>query len=169
MGVQEFSQNSLNLWSQTLYKTVYDIATAGCGDWYFPLGGVFFIFISYLILDWATEKFPSCFARVMFGFSVFWTIVACLSIYGKYFYLLDIRNHNKFEVVEGTVKQFVPMPVNGHSEESFVVNGKKFAYSDFEVTGGFNNTSSHGGPIHEGLKVRIAYTGDDIIHLEVQN
>ncbi len=107
--------------------------------------------------------------KVMLGFSIFWTVLAALFTFGKYFYLLDIRMHNKYAVVEGTVKQFVPGPSNGKGDESFIVNRKKFAYSDFLLNGGFNNTSPYGGPIHEGLKVRVGYTGDDIIRLEVQN
>ena len=49
------------------------------------------------------------------------------------------------------------MPYEGHATEHFVVNGVRFEYSDFEVTSGFNNTSSHGGPVRQGLYVRIHY------------
>lgn len=63
-------------------------------------------------------------------------------------------------VIEGVVEQFHPMPYTGHDTERFVVGDVHFAYSDFSVTAGFNHTSSHGGPIHEGLRVRIHYLGD---------
>lgn len=68
--------------------------------------------------------------------------------------------------VEGRVEQFHPMPEGGHDEEHFTVAGKLFAYSDYEVMAGFNNTSSHGGPIRAGLRVRIRYIGNSILTLE---
>ena len=54
------------------------------------------------------------------------------------------REH-RYRVVAGPVTDFVPMPYTGHQLETFVV-GRKFAYSDYVLTGCFNNTASHGGP-----------------------
>jgi len=59
------------------------------------------------------------------------------------------------------------MPYTGHQDETFTVNGVRFSYSDFGVTCGFNNSASHGGPIREGLQVRIHYVGNAILRLEV--
>ncbi len=55
----------------------------------------------------------------------------------------------------------------GHDTERFDVNGINFSYSDYMVTGGFNVTSSHGGPVREGLAVRICYKDGEILRLEV--
>jgi hypothetical protein len=74
-------------------------------------------------------------------------------------------------VAEGIVKNFHPMPTAGHDTEHFTVGGRQFAYSDYVITGGFNNTASHGGPIKEGLQVRITYAqarnGTIILKVEV--
>ena len=51
--------------------------------------------------------------------------------------------------------------------ERFCVSGTCFEYSDYVVTGGFNNTSSHGGPIRAGLPVRVSHVGDRIVKLEI--
>ena len=59
------------------------------------------------------------------------------------------------------------MPYAGHSDESFVVGGRRFSYSDFVVTSGFHNAASHGGPIREGLYVRVTYLGNLILRLEI--
>lgn len=72
-----------------------------------------------------------------------------------YQYLL---NHNQAWIAEGVVENFHPMPKEGHSNETFTVNGTLFAYSDYTVTPAFNKTASHGGPIKQGLYVRIHYT-----------
>jgi hypothetical protein len=73
----------------------------------------------------------------------------------------------QYSTVEGTVTNFHPMPYSGHQNETFSVNGMQFSYSDYVLVPCFNNTSSHGGPIHEGLRVRIAYSGNCILKLEV--
>ena len=74
-------------------------------------------------------------------------------------------------VVEGRVENFIPAPAEGHQDERFTVNGVPFAYSDYRITGGFNQTQSHGGPIHDGLRVRIHYMprGNVIVKLEIAN
>ena len=73
----------------------------------------------------------------------------------------------RYSTVEGTVTNFHPMPYSGHQDETFSVNGVKFSYSDYVLIPCFNNTASHGGPLHEGLRVRIAYSGNCILKLEV--
>jgi len=51
--------------------------------------------------------------------------------------------------------------------ERFVVNGHHYEYSDYVVSAGFNNTQSHGGPIREGITVRIADVRGKIARLEI--
>jgi len=74
----------------------------------------------------------------------------------------------QFSVVEGLVSNFRPMPYEGHQEECFSVQSQTFCYSDYAVTGGFNNATSHGGLIREGLPVRVLYIGGAIVRLEVR-
>ena len=71
----------------------------------------------------------------------------------NYFNFAKLRRaarEGKYEVVEGEVREFVPMPYTGHANESFVVKGHRFSYSDYDLTKGFNQTQSHGGPIRDG-------------------
>jgi hypothetical protein len=56
---------------------------------------------------------------------------------------------------------------NGRGAESFAVNGHRFSYSDSVVTSGFHTTVALGGPIREGLYVRIACANGLIPRLEV--
>jgi hypothetical protein len=79
----------------------------------------------------------------------------------------DAYVQGQYSMVEGTVTNFHPMPYSGHQNETFFVNGMQFSYSDYVLVPCFNNTSSHAGPIHEGLRVRIAYSGNCILKLEV--
>ncbi len=50
--------------------------------------------------------------------------------------LREYDENGRFEVVEGLVENFDPMPSSGHKMESFSVNGVRFEYSDFVVTPG---------------------------------
>ena len=61
------------------------------------------------------------------------------------------------QVVEGIVENYHPMPYQGHERERFTVQGVSFAYSDYTVSPGLNQTRSHGGPDLEGRHVRIHY------------
>ena len=70
-------------------------------------------------------------------------------------------------MIEGVVTDFQPMPSSGHGQESFTVSGVHFTYSDFVVTSGFHRTNYRGGPVRDGLHVRIHYRGQDIARLEI--
>ncbi|WP_414447543.1 hypothetical protein AB4851_12995 [Burkholderia sp. 22PA0099] len=75
--------------------------------------------------------------------------------------------HGKVQQVEGPVTEFMPMPYGGHALERFCVDGTCFSYSDYQPTGGFSNTASHGGPIRAGEVVRVSYLYGTILRLEM--
>jgi len=60
-------------------------------------------------------------------------------------------------VVEGAVENFHPMPPGGHDSERFYVAGVHFEYSHWAMTQGFNQDVTVGGPLRNGLYVRIHY------------
>jgi hypothetical protein len=91
--------------------------------------------------------------------SLGWTTVVLLWVLGSYRTAEHALEDGTARVVEGRVEAFHPMPAEGHDTEHFTVSGVYFAYSDFVVTSGFNQTSSHGGPVHAGMQVRIHYVG----------
>ena len=73
-----------------------------------------------------------------------------------------------YSIAEGEITDFHPMPYSGHQSETFSVNGVPFSYSDYVLNPCFNNTASHGGPIRAGQHVRIEYSGDCILKLEIK-
>jgi hypothetical protein len=159
------------------YVTVFDVAGAGYKSAGFPAFGLIFVVLGILLVVFR-RKLPrwntrSRLARIIFpyGFlccAVLWTLVAFISTYSDYRNALRARATDTARVVEGPVTNFVPMPVTGHALERFCVSDVCFNYSDYAVTAGFNRTRSHGGPIREGLPVRITYLGNTIIKLEVR-
>lgn len=74
-----------------------------------------------------------------------------------------------YEVLQGRVEDFHPMPDDQSSGESFAISGRTFSYSDrdpFEMTACFNQTAPHGGPIHTGMMLRVKFSGQCILQIE---
>ena len=68
--------------------------------------------------------------------------------------------NGRYRTVEGTVADFVPADAGDHHPEHFAVvtpGGRvEYSYSESGVTQGFNQSQHHGGPLRDGLRVRIA-------------
>ena len=72
--------------------------------------------------------------------------------------IVGAYKHGDYEIVEGYVENFDPMPYEGHADESFEINGIYFSYSDYEIQQGYHNAKSHGGVISgDGQYLRIGY------------
>jgi hypothetical protein len=73
-----------------------------------------------------------------------------------------------YKVVEGRVENFRPMPQLGPANESFSVAGVDFSYNVLDSAPCFGNTPAHEGPIHSGVEVRIYYTDECILRVDVR-
>jgi hypothetical protein len=161
--------------SSEAYTTVFDVTQAGFRQWSFSAFGLIFVAVGLALPTlirlgifrqpppWMQKWFP----RVFLGFAIFWTATSFAATYGDYHAAVHAMRSNEAKFVEGIVTRFTPMPYTGHAMESFVVQGVRFEYSDYVITAGFNNAASHGGPIREGLPVRIWYRGNEILRLDV--
>jgi hypothetical protein len=157
------------------YEVVFDVVEVGYRQWKFP--ACCFVFLAVIgVGQLALRRSRPAdgqsasrrwFSRFSLGFGVFCVVVSSVSTFWDYWSLRQALLTGQYEVVEGVVTDFVPMPRMGHARERFVVNGRRFEYSDYLVTAGFNNSSSHGGPIRLGLRVRIANVGGKIARLEI--
>ena len=84
--------------------------------------------------------------------------VGVTNVFASHFRCARRLRTGDFRVAEGTITNFVPMPYGGHTSERFIVGRTEFSYSDFDLSkGGFRHTASHGGPLRQGLYVRIAH------------
>ena len=152
------------------YQLAFDIAKSGYEGWSSTVFGFLGVVIGAFLVRYRRKlKFrgASVFAYTYLVFSVLWTITVSIGTAHDYSTLRDALSQGRAQLVEGRVEEFKPMPFNGHAKEHFSVCGVPFSYSDYEITGAFNRTSSHGGPIRAGRWVRIAYVGDRIARLEV--
>ena len=163
------------------YEVVFDVTQSGYRGWLFSsfglvvilLGAVFRHFYPIICskIGYSPEiRYPratAIFFYLSYCFGVLWTITAFFSTYSEYINLRDGLQNGGADLVEGQVTHFFSMPYEGHIHETFVVGGKRFSYSDYEPSSGFNNTRSHGGPIREGLQVRIWHIDGRIARLEI--
>jgi hypothetical protein len=160
------------------FTTVFDAAQQRWQAWWFPAFGLIFVALGALLIlmpELMQRLLPRglqgraryVFSWVYFLFALLWTGFAFSKTLQEYETIKSVLNDGRYSVVEGPVTNFVPMPDSGHGLESFTIDRRRFSYSDYIVTFGFNKTASHGGPIREGLYVRITYYGDLILRLEV--
>lgn len=151
------------------YTVIFDVGQSEFRNWCFLVLGLILTAISGGLFVFR-RKLPAGTPRMLpiafLGFSCLLTVVAFLvAACGSV--LASALREGKCEVVTGEVMNFHPMPAGGHDKESFFVGNRWFEYSDYMVSPCFNNTSSHGGPIREGLKVRIHHRGNNILRLEI--
>ena len=156
------------------FIVVFDISDVGYKALPFVAFGLLFVLLGVLMFVFPNalpfrgpRLLKKPFKYLFLGFSVLWTTLAFSSTYKQYRLAKNAATEHHFKVVEGLVRDFKPMPYSGHSMERFCVEEACFEYSDYVVTSGFNNTASHGGPIRDGLPVRVSYIGNTIIRLEV--
>ena len=159
------------------YQVAYDIQqVAYPGWWIFGVGLVFISVGTAALLLRNNPIYSSVFDTTgiqrtlmpvfAIGFGLLWVGIGALN-HSHFANLRDAARNGGAEVIEGEVKQFVPMPYEGHAQETFVVDGRHFSYSDYDETKGFNHTQSHGGPMREGLQVRITHVDGSIVKLEI--
>ena len=152
---------------------VFDLIAVGYRHGLYVLFGLVFVAVSVglVILEYppppAGKKGARLFGWFFASFATILTAAFAISTYSEYAKLRDAMRRGETQFVEGPVEGFVPMPASGHAMERFEVHGKTFAYSDYVLSAGFNTTTSHGGPIRDGRRVRVGYIRDTIVRLEV--
>ena len=63
-------------------------------------------------------------------------------------------------VIEGHVEHVMPLDSSGHGQEKFTIGGVTFSYAPYDLAPGFKQAIRSGGPIREGLALRVhAYNG----------
>ena len=162
------------------YTTVFDISQQNFYGWAFFLsiaGGIAVVSVllsrmiehGYVapIKGWS-KKASVWFGYVICVFFLFTGGIMAKISYDDYAYLLSTLEQGQALVVQGCVQDFSPKLIKGRGElERFRVRGVLFEYSGSDLSPGFQQTAFKGGPIHEGLHVRISYVNKIILKLEV--
>ncbi|MBJ2148259.1 hypothetical protein JC606_18030 [Vibrio sp. IB15] len=103
--------------------------------------------------------FMGCFTGLLSMITYYFVIVEYDSIMDKY------RLGNVF-VTSGIVTNVKYITKDG-GQESFDINGYTFKYSHNELSSFFNKTKQIGGPIKNGIPVRVTHYYGHIIKLEI--
>ena len=158
------------------YTLVFDTSEHPYRNFTFVLPGLIFVLVG-AVMVFAPQLLEALFRKPLrqryifrwffFIFAVIWTFAATSAMWRDASNAGQLLKSRKCQMVEGKVENFHPMPASGHDTERFDVKGVHFEYSDFIVSAGFNNAASHGGPIREGLPVRICYSDGEILRLEI--
>jgi hypothetical protein len=161
------------------YQLAFDLATAN-DRWLsgmlpmliLPALGLVLVVTPQRIVDRILTRGPKgragkAFALIFFLSSAGLETVVALDHFSQ---LRAMERNSSLAFVEGCLQGFHPMPASGHDDERVQVRGIRFSYSDYdESTPAFNNTESHGGPIHADSAVKIWYAGNSIVKLAVSN
>ncbi|HEY1630684.1 MAG TPA: hypothetical protein VGF56_05180 [Rhizomicrobium sp.] len=159
------------------FVTVFNVTQSGYRDWEFPAFGLIFVAVGLALFffprvvkalripaRYFDSRWSKGFRYFYVGFALFWTVAVFAVTFTRHEHQTSLVESGRCPTVTGPVENFVPMPAGGHGEESFTVSGVHFSISDYVITGGFNNTVSHGGPVTGGAYVRICYDpGDNAI------
>ena len=107
------------------------------------------------------------FAMIMAGFAFSICLSNDIDLYNT---CVKAYRSGNYEIAEGYVENFVPMPKEGHARESFNIGGVHFEYSD-SVACGYSQTEPYGGVIRNGRHLKIGYVnhpdyGHIIVYIE---
>lgn len=93
-------------------------------------------------------------------------VVATIS-FAEYHQMKLALAQGDYQLTEGIVTEFVPMPPSGHPVESFSVGGSSFHYGTGWDSIVFNSGWNR-GYIHNDAQVRITYRGIKILRVETK-
>jgi hypothetical protein len=155
------------------YRTVFDVAQVGYRHWPFALSGLIFVALGFAlpalirsrIIRTNRPNLGKWFSRIFVIGGTLWTAATLAGTFVQYRQVVDALQTGRAKIVEGRVEHFAQVPTKS---ESFDVNGVKFWYSDNVVIAGFNHTAYLGGPIREGLPVKIWYWNGQILRLQIK-
>jgi len=156
------------------WKTVFDLALDGWKHLW-PLPATL-LFLPLLIWGLRHDLKKRAYGAARSVFAIFVLSVIVLGVgwgaianVSSYFSLLQTEHRAAYRTIEGSISRFDAEP----KSESFTVAGVRFEYSDYDVSPCFHNISKLGGPLGEGLYIRVAYGWDSpfqrncIIRLQV--
>lgn len=153
------------------YVTVFDISKQPF-EWWWPAIGILIFALGIVLIKlaprWPNLKNAKVVGWVMLVVGPIFTIVVYNSVNSMWADWRSAYERGSYFTVEGVVEDFKPMPYEGHQEECFRVKNQQFCYSDYIVQPGFRQSASHGGPIREGLPVRIYYYEGQILRLDIR-
>lgn len=159
-------------------KVVFDSTRTLADYWRWQLPEYFFfaLFVAVALYAIYGQRILSVHYRVLLAVAVllYGTVISYRSARSWTRFHKIFHYVGSYRVVQGTVQNYHLTVVSGSHIERFQVNGVSFAYANHGTPQCFHKTADDGGPIREGLQVRIGYAQIDrvfdpacIVRLEV--
>jgi len=160
------------------FETAFDLARSGYKYGWFPAAALLPL-LAGAVMAFAPRLAPRLmgshvkgrlvrfFGMIFFVFAACWAALAFMNTWNDYRHHRDVLASGEYRTVEGVVENFRPLAAHGRGIESFEVKGVRFQYSPLALSPGFNRAAAEGGPIANGVHVRIAYFGLAILRLEI--
>lgn len=149
---------------------IFDITKAKRKNWWFVFvpAGVFgavlmLVAIRSTLSPEGNSSGTALGIGIMASFAALWCGLAWYSITSQYSAFLKAWSEGKALKAEGLVEQFNTSNrggTHGRGVEKFRVGDTWFRYQTALLTAGFNQTQAKGGPMREGLRVRIWYVSE---------
>jgi hypothetical protein len=150
----------------------YDLARDGYDTWGIPVlalvaaGGAGAIYAFFSLLKVTPLRTTRSMLFAALGCLILSAVNFVLT-YTDYAILRDAYHRGHYREVSGEVENFVDGgPGIQPGTERFSVGGISFSYSKYIVVPGFRTTRASGGPLRQGLLVRIRYMDTAIVRLE---
>ena len=99
--------------------------------------------------------------------TILWTVVTTHMIFTEFVLITRAIENGEAKVAVGLVERYIPFLNPLSAWEEFCVQKACFHYSNLVPSAGFNNSALYGGPIRPHLFVRVIYTGNTILKLEM--
>ena len=163
-------------------NVIFDVTQSGYQSAYFPAFGLIFVVLGVILfgLYRAGKSLRDLFFKdaskrswwvspsLFLGFALLWTLSTFSFTYFDYRQLRSAFEEGRCQIVEGRIQNFSPGKDNrGETDETFDVSGVHFSYSAYSASPGFNQTVAKGGPLKEGVQVRIFVYKQNIARLEI--
>jgi len=148
------------------FHTVFEASWSDL-PWVMTLIGPAILVLAYVVARHSPKQHAKAVAGLALIIGTFWTIFMGMLFFQSAKVVNDFRS-GQAQTLEGVITNFTPMPTQGHATESFTLNGEQFAYSNLEFHGPcFDRTVTVGGPMKNGLHVKLSRVGKCIVKLEI--
>jgi hypothetical protein len=87
--------------------------------------------------------------------------------YYHWIFFSQYLNPGPHQTVEGPVENYLARQSGEVNFEQFTVNGVLLGYGSLGLPKCYHRPAANGGPLHEGLRVRITYDGACIAKVEI--